>query len=188
MYAKKGKDRFVLIFPTLGVVVKIPMIRILRALKAVFFKIRDRHWKGLARICSRWAPESLFAISAMLFKGIIANQREYVLWKRSHNPFLQPTFFSFFGLFNIQAYGKPYEGHEPDLWIQIRKITREEAYCNPHQFSEPHNYCIVNGKLRILDYGGGRSARIILRYGKKIVDEFDFGFHYTTSSANKAQS
>lgn len=188
MYTKKGQDRFVLVLPKLGIAVKFPKIRLLNALSTIFNRIRSGRLKLLLWTCSKWAPESQFVISGMLLRGIVANQRERRLWKRTHNPFLQPTFFSLFGLFNIQQYGKPYLGHNTDLWVQVRKITHEDAYRDAHQFSEPSNYCVVDGKLRILDYGGRESTWVVLEYGKKIVNEFDFEYRYIFSPANNIKN
>lgn len=182
MYVKKGKDRLVLVFPILGIVIKFAVIRASEVLKVVFHSIKGGHWKLFVFLCKEWAPESPYVVSGLLFRGIVANNRERALWKRTHHSFLQPTIFSFFGLFNIQQYGKPYKSRHIDFWDQIRRITKGEAYINPHHFSEPCNYCVMDGKLRILDYGGHGSAWIVLKHGSKIADEFNFGFRYEESS------
>lgn len=173
MFLAKGKDRIVLAFPALGFVVKFPIIWLRRPIADTWSQIKTRRWKSLVYIYKKWAPECRYVISGMLLRGIVANQRERMISKRARSEFPQPTFFSFFGLLNIQRYGAPCDGEYLDLWLQIRKITRESAYKNPHQFSIPSNYCLVNGKLHILDYGGHGSAWVVLKYGKKIVDEFD---------------
>lgn len=182
MYVKKGRDRLVLVFPILGIVAKFPVIRMREILKKIFRCVRDGHWKYLEYLCTEWKPESEYVFSGMLLRGIVSNRRERALWKRTHHPFLQPTPFSFLGFFNIQIYCKPYGGCCIDLWSQIQRITKEEAYNNSHQFSEPSNYCLVGRKLRILDYGGSGSARIVMKYGEKIADEFDPEFHYRSSN------
>lgn len=179
MCVKKGKDRFVLVFPTLGIVIKFPIFHFLNILNRIFFDIKNRYWKSLVYVCCKWNPESQNVVSGLLLRGIVANQRERFLWSRTHNPFLQPTIFSFFGLLNIQLYGKPHEGRHMDLWDQVRRITKEEAYSNAHQFSEISNYTLDGGRLRMLDYGGRGSAWIVVKYGKRIVENFDPEFRYS---------
>jgi hypothetical protein len=179
MFAVRGEDRFVLVFPTLGIVMKFPVIWLYRTLDLILTEVEKGRYGVLKYVCTKWAPECRYVVSGMLLCGIIANQRERALSKRARNSFPQPTLFSFFGLVNIQKFGKPCSGNYLDLWLQVRKITKESAYRNPHQFSMPCNYTIVDGKLRILDYGGHGSSWVVLKYGEKIVNEFDPKFHYT---------
>lgn len=40
--------------------------------------------------------------SEFLFAGIMTNWNEYRFYRRTKNPFLMPSYFSLFGLFNIQ--------------------------------------------------------------------------------------
>lgn len=177
MNFKRGKDRFVLVFPSIGIVIKLPVIRINRVIDRVRSNIKRKDWKRLWSDFLKWNPENHYAISGMLLRGVMANQREGFLWKRTRNSFLQPTIFSFFGLVNIQKYAVPYpDDGGTSFWIQIRKITHEDVYCNPHQFSEPKNFCLVDGRLRILDYGGQGSTWIVVKHGRKIMEQFDPDF------------
>ncbi len=178
----KGKDRLVLVLPALGIVIKFPIIRAKEVFKKAFSDIRDKHWKAFARYFSTWSPESQYVASGKLLRGIVSNKRERRLWKRTRNAFLVPTFFSFFGLVNVEKYSKPYEGDYIDLWDQIRRITNEEAYLNPHQFSEVKNYSLVDGKLKMIDYGGHGSEWVIVKWGTRIMAQFDSQFRYAKSS------
>jgi hypothetical protein len=180
MYFVRGKDRLVLAFPALGIVIKFPMIHLWRIILSIIGCVKDSDWKRLGVFFLKWNPEHPIVFSGLIFKGVLANRRERTFWKQTHHPFLQPTIFSFFGLFNLQMYANPYRCNcYLDLWDQIRRITEGKAYANPHQFSEPENFCVVEGKLRILDYGGKGGPPVILKYGQKIQDEFDFQFHYS---------
>ncbi len=178
MHIKKGKDRFVLVFPALGIVFKFPVIRLNDVLKRIVRDSRDNSWKALRGYYFKWNPNSPFNASGKIFKGILANIRERRLWKSTQSDFLVPTFFSACGLLNIQKYSRPHGGEYLDLWIQIRKITNEEAYSNPHQFSEVGNYSLVDGKLRMIDYGGYGSEKVVTKYGQLILEKFDPNFRY----------
>ncbi len=179
MHIAHGKDRCVLVLPALGIVVKFPIIRLWRALCYVVRDSKNRRWKSLFYCLFTWNPDSHYLVSGMILKGIMSNVRERGLWKKTRNPFLQPTPFSVLGLLNIQRYGKPLECNPIDLWSQVADMTRKEAHRNSHQFSEPENYALVDGRLRILDYGGHGSTWVVVRYGRRIVDGFDPAFRWS---------
>ena len=178
MHLVKGKTRLVLVFPALGIVIKLPITEVKYALTVFASEGKNRRGHSL-RIHCRWLPECSYVFAGMIFKGVIANLRERIMYKRTHHPFLQPTIFSLFGFLNVQRYGVVCVSDCLSFWDQIRSITRQEAYTNPHQFSEPGNYCVDKGKLRIMDYGGRGSARIVLKYGRRIQEEFNFNFRYS---------
>lgn len=104
-----------------------------------------------------------------LLYGIWANWLEFYLWIKTRHSLLHPTYFSFFGLFNIQKYGKPLTHEEGDEvgMVVVRLSNAESQFCG-HGFERPENYTFVDGKLKMIDYGGKKLWPVILKHGHKI--------------------
>lgn len=175
MQIKKGQDRFVFVFPSLKIVVKLPIIHFVIAfypelLRVAFGKsIRTglKYSKGyflMRRPSPFWRA---------LFKGLHDNWGEFHFYQKTKNVFLQPTYFSFFGFLNIQLYGELYPDKDEDIWRKLCVITNDDVMNNPHHFRKSCNFCLHNGRLRILDYGDVKTQEIISRCGVKIFNEFD---------------
>jgi hypothetical protein len=116
----------------------------------------------------------------LLFKGMYENRSEYVFYSQYKSNFLLPTYFSFFGLFNIQKIGKKFEFKNEkekylSFWRQMLNVTSREATKDGHHFSNPKNFCEENGKLKIMDYGSPYTQEVLEKYGEKIYKEFDLG-------------
>lgn len=177
MYISKGSTRLVINFPSLGFVVKFPLPKpclftesLVRALK---FKFQGK-------------PELLNFVFAMdedgtyqtniritLLNGIFHNWKEYRLWSKTKSSFLEPTYFSFFGLCNIQKYGKPLKVHYGTLWHQMLKYSNEQVWDNSHHFSNLNNFSFCNGNIKMIDYGDFGMEKTVINYGDKIVRLFD---------------
>ena len=160
MKIKKGTDRIVVAFPLLGIVVKIPIIHFIRLFSVLTtekgeFPLYWKYWK------------------MKIFSGLISNWNEFRFYWRTRNPFLQPTYFSIFGLLNIQRYGEPCNLQIVDLWCQLHELTDGSVFDDSHHFANPNNFCFYKGKLRISDYGSQRSHRVIMKYGERIFKFFD---------------
>jgi hypothetical protein len=108
-----------------------------------------------------------------LFGGIMANWREFVFFHKTKHPFLLPTRFSFFGLFNIQTAGEPCLIKYVDLWCQLYELTDGKVFADSHHFENPNNFCFNGGVLRMLDYGSKRTHKVIADFGEKILKSFD---------------
>jgi len=180
MQIKKGRDRIVLILPFFGIVIKLPISHPISVIKFFFFLIKDRKSfikDGIKRIFFRFFTSRIgYGVGNFkdaMFGGMYSNWLEYLFWKRTKNPFLKPTYFSLFGLLNIQKYGKLCELEYIDFWFQLRELTKENVYDNPHHFSNPKNFTLENGKLQLVDYGSVRVYRVIAKYGRKIATEFN---------------
>ncbi|MEI6420151.1 MAG: hypothetical protein WCO30_00825 [bacterium] len=168
MITKKGNTRFVLVFPKLGFVVKFPIVRISALWPAII-----NPWKyGWETESLIWkAPVScFFSYKYLFFSGIVANWLEWRFWRRYKHPFIHPTWFSFFGLFNIQKYGKPINN---DCYFAIgssvAKTTNGASIECGHGLESSGNYCEVNGTIRLVDYGSVRTWRVIIRHGHKLM-------------------
>lgn len=107
-------------------------------------------------------------------QGILDNWREFLFFRRTHHPFLRPTYFSLFGLLNLQRAGKSVQLSQPEFWAQIHALLRSNAaWEDIHHFSNPDNFCIDNGQLQILDYGSLLTQKAVRENGLAILEGFN---------------
>ena len=169
MFISNGKDRLVLIFPTLGIVVKVAKVRIIRLLQVGFTS--KIYWSSDLSV---W---SLGGWKKLLFKGIAVNWNEFTFYRRKHILFLQPTYFSFFGFFNIQKFGKPLslseEVFKKFLLKSFSFVELQYTVRDGHHFTNPANFCVTSGRVRVLDYGSPNTRRWIEILGEKFYEKFD---------------
>ena len=181
MYFKKGRYRFVFVFPSLGIAVKFPVVCLFMAIKGLFWDIRGcEFYQAYKRMTvSVDAGAVIMGYKNILFGGVVANWREFLFYCRTKNVFLQQTYFSFFGLVNIQKAGEPSGVGVNTFWPWIREITgwhdRSDVgvYESPHHFMNPDNYCRDNCKLKFLDYGDRKVQAVIVKWGARIQESFD---------------
>ncbi|MDO8669644.1 MAG: hypothetical protein Q7K65_05105 [Candidatus Buchananbacteria bacterium] len=166
MKIKRGRHRIVLTFKR--IVIKIPR---------VYFK------DGMANLLLELKHPQLFKYyrntvlhdgtsKTSLFGGLICNWQERSFYSRTKLAILAPTYFSLFGLLNIQKMGQPIKIHDKDLLGQLIEITDKGVYSDPHTFENPDNFCILQGKISIVDYPL-KTHRVLLDYGDKIQEKFD---------------
>lgn len=168
MNFSRGRTRFVLAFPRLGFVIKFPIVKLTEVLSDIRINIKRRSF-GVIRIFFKSKIDNDFGYKNKLFYGIWSNWLEFYLWVKTRNALLHPTYFSFFGLFNIQKYGKPLTYEEGDeVGMVVARLSNDENQFCGHGFERPDNYTFVNGKLRMIDYGGRRLWPVILKYGHEI--------------------
>ncbi|OGG93353.1 hypothetical protein A2609_01525 [Candidatus Kaiserbacteria bacterium RIFOXYD1_FULL_47_14] len=177
MQIRKGNDRIVFVFPSLGIVVKLPIVHFFFAARCswqMFFHCgaKGRRWKILKRYLE-FPTKNMSSFRWFLFRGLSANWNEFRFYRKTKNPFLQPTYFSLFGLLNIQRFDEPCQLEETGFWWQLLELTNGKVSDDGHHFEEPRNFCFHNGKLRILDYGSRRTHDVVLQYGTKIVELFN---------------
>jgi len=185
MYFKKGRHRAVFIFPLLAIAIKIPMMRLFKTTKIVLRRLVHLDFKMMHRETTR--SLDCGGYKDMLFGGIVTNWREFVFFRKTKNPFLQPTHFSFFGIFNIQKMGEPCSIDSYDLIHQVCLITNYKVAVvdDCHHFSNSENFCLDDGKLKILDYGSRKTHEVIIEYGTKIFELFDPSIDYTKIEREK---
>lgn len=172
----KGSRRIVLIFPKLGFVIKLPRIFIWVFMKRMF-KFFPYYPKNKWQWMKKWFKYDVDVLTGfrdIMYKGIHDNWYERQLYKKTKNVLLQPTYFSFFGILNIQKYGEIHKMYFAYLLQEFMNLTEDEAWKDNHHFANWRNFCFENGKLKIIDYGSKRTQKIILKYGEKIAREFDF--------------
>lgn len=110
-----------------------------------------------------------------LLGGIMANYYERKFYKQTKNPFVMPTYFSFFGLFNVQKRGEEVNFWESDsLWGYVCTNSQniDQPFCDNHTLCEPKNFCIDNGKLKLVDYGNRQIAEFLRINGENLYNNF----------------
>ena len=175
MKIKKGHYRIVLVLPFLGIAIKFPIVHVLGTMKTVFFLAKEMKWKTIRML---FTFKSDLGFRKRLFGGILDNWREFTFFLKTRHPFLQPTYFSFFGLFNVQKVSEQCDIKYVDLWCQLYELTNGRVWDDSHHFENPDNFCFRDGKLRMLDYGSSRTHRVVIEYGQKILDSFNPSFDW----------
>lgn len=162
IHISKGTSRITILMdfvPT--VVLKIPRIRFREGFRVL---VADRRKWGRKET---WDENVWWSIGFCFYKGILENWREYTFYRKTKHAFLQPTWFSFLGLINIQKRGTDF-GHTADqFYLSIHEATDGECTRDAHHFSNSDNFCVSDG-VRILDYGSLRTQSIIEKHGNKI--------------------
>jgi len=168
MKIKKSRNRIVLVFPCLGIVIKLPFIHFVSGINDFLWSIKDGHFRW------RWNSniESMESFKELLFKGILYNWREYLFFIKYRHPFTTPTYFSFFGFLNLQRLGQPCIIDSLVLWQKLIKLSNGTVAQDGHHFTNPENFCFINKKLRIIDYGSLRTQQVITKIGLKIMNDF----------------
>jgi hypothetical protein len=169
----KGSSRYVLVIPFLKIVLKFPVVSSPYAiLEGVINRcenaIKHNTWP-LARKIIFGSADKWLSVRWGLLRGIVANWREYRFYKNSDSPLLWPTYFSLFGLVNVQPMAMCHPTWKSGVWPFVRETTLQMAYDDSHVFSEMPNYTVDDtGHLRIIDYANPRGQAVITKYGKEI--------------------
>ncbi len=168
---RRGRNRFVALFPKLVIVIKLPRISI-----TLFKSILNPE----KEIIKRYSIKVFFA-------GVVGNWREFLFYQKTHHCFLQPTYFSFLGLINLQRAGKECAdsniSHKIQMAIYPNKTNKERLYCvyvedvdylarDMHHWGNSYNFSFWKNKLYIHDYGSLRTQKVILKFGETIFKNF----------------
>lgn len=171
----KGTSRYVICVPSLKIVIKFPVMHFKDCYHLIFNY-------GIKRGCLKQLLTNsvyrMVSIRGQLFRGFVDNWKEFCFYRETKNEFLQPTYFSLLGFINFQKLGSECNLTYIDHWSQIRTITNQEAYCDPHHFSEPRNFCLEDGLLKMLDYGNPKTHEVIAKYGTVIQEKYDINFSW----------
>jgi hypothetical protein len=110
-----------------------------------------------------------------LMEGVMANIQEWRFYRKTKHAFVMPTYFSFFGLFNIQKRGQEINFWKGvDVWHYIHQHVQNHAqpFCDGHTLAEIYNFCLDDGHLKIVDYGSRRLEPFIEINGQRLYDNF----------------
>jgi hypothetical protein len=179
-----GRERIALVMPTLGIVVKIPRIRLLRVIKSLVYHIRHRAWRGLLGNLRRSPTAPSLSFQFDLFGGLVSNFSEFWFYLTTRNPFLQPTYLSLLGILNIQRYGEPCPMEAWPMRHEFERLIGQEYMHDGHHFANPRNFSVVLAeategdekctrlRLRINDYGSPRTQAVVTLWGHKLFRGF----------------
>ena len=161
-----GETRIVFVFKK--IVIKIPSVRIFTRCSQFFSKKENK-------LIDKWICPSFSFFFKWFLRGLWCNWSEFVFYLFHPNiKILMPTYFSLFGLINIQRRGMIIKKTDRYIFYQIYKISGHDPDINKdvHLFGEHRNFCSENGRLKIVDYAGELTQKIILKHGEKISREF----------------
>lgn len=186
MHVHKGSSRIAIIFPSLHIAVKLPKVYVWSALRLFGHEVRLGYWSLLRNEFTSYTVEMYGCIKRLLFLGIVSNWREFTLYRSTRNSLLEPTYFSLFGLLNIQRANPISEFQSVDLWTQLYGITKGKVFDDSHAFAESDNFTFCDGKLRMIDYGSSGCREVIKLFGEKIFGEFDPRFSWEEEKERRA--
>ena len=172
MKIEKGRNRFVLVFKNF--VVKFPRIRLIKAIQRIYRATKG----GYLLKCLSWNSTISMSPRHFLLRGLMDNFGEFIFYLTTQSKCVKPTYFSLFGLLNIQKGGNILILHSEAEYVnffgQLYDITNGEVFKDAHTFSNPKNFCRENEKLKMVDYGNTKVRNILLKYGDKVLKQFNF--------------
>ena len=161
--------------PRLGIVIKMPIIYFRSGLKTIYYELKHRRFK---KHCLEYTVDHWGSMQMLLFKGIVENWNEFTFCASERNPaYLVPTYFSMFGLLNIQKIASPMSGSNNVLWLWFTTIiSQEELFKDSHHFVNPENFSYQNDKFQIIDYGTSRARGVLRKYGTTLHESYNPSF------------
>jgi hypothetical protein len=130
--------------------------------------VKKKSWKSFRREMIDTSTDYPFGLRGCLLAGLNANWREYCFYKRSRNPFVWPTAFSFFGIINVQRIGTKCGYTTTEVWKTLYRIAGNDLFADNHCFANSDNFCVSKDKkLRLLDYASEGSQKVVLQYGEQ---------------------
>ncbi len=114
------------------------------------------------------------ALNVEMFGGFMANWNEFIFFVKTRNKFLLPTYFSFFGLINIQKKGNVLNWKDGDFFVFLQNNSKikDQIFVDAHSFDNPQNFYLDNGKLKMIDYGSRHCRSFILENWEQIQNNF----------------
>lgn len=113
-------------------------------------------------------------LNSEIFGGMMANWNEFIFFIKTRNSFLLPTYFSFFGLVNIQKRGQALDWTEDNFFVFLQENSQEkdQIFIDTHSFDNPRNFCLDNSKLKMIDYGSRHCRSFIMENWEQIQNNF----------------
>jgi hypothetical protein len=147
---KRGSTRWVILIGSKAI--KIARLNPTRLIRRLFECWRSRE---LTRKALRYGSNPVHGGLRYLLAGITANLQEARVWKE--HPFypLAPTTHSWLGLVNIQVRGQEITKDELHVEHPFVHRLRDAAPDDRADLMLADNFCRVNGRVRLVDYGGG---------------------------------
>jgi hypothetical protein len=154
-----GRARFVFIFPRLKIVLKIPKIYVIQFVQSAIFSLKHKRFLVYWRYSVEQGEHKW-----LLFNGFLENIGEFLFFRKRKYPVLLKTYFSLFGLLNIQKLGKKLPD-TIDIWHVFNRVgTNEEVdalWKDAHHFSENGNFFWEDERLQMNDYGSKKCHHVL---------------------------
>lgn len=148
-----GTTRVVWVFPWFAV--KFPKVEIKKLCKIIWKLRKKPFW--LKIIFFQKSDQYPFTVHYFLTKGFLNNWSEFVFYQRNKkSPFIFPTYFSFFGIFNITPIGEELK-KQPSFF---RTSTFKNM--DRHHFVKASSFCTYQGRTCMWDYGDPLTQSVIL--------------------------
>ena len=120
--------------------------------------------------------EKCFSPWYYLLVGILANINERRFYKKTKNPFVMPTYFSFLGFVNIQKRGRKIEfWDDSDVFSFLcqNSANRSQPYADGHALAEIENFVIDDDDhLKLVDYGNRQVCPFLEMNGENLYNNF----------------
>lgn len=169
-----GSNRVVVDLIKLGFVVKLPIVRGILLAQSLYVLLKKSSFIPFWRwVCYPMDSCGLCGIKRLAFKGFADNWREFAFSRFERHPFAQTTYFSLFGLVNVQKRGDPLGMDYWDFRRQVERLIGQKLfYSDPHHFASMQNFCLHDGRLRMVDYGSPKTRKVIRERGMHVYLNF----------------
>lgn len=159
-----GTTRIVVLMPAVGIAVKLPYVDVRRC-RWTEWNAWTLSWRKPA---SNWCA---------LLKGVVANHREWLFWKRTQHSLLWPTIWSLCGLVNVQHIAPSFSPTLLEHSIRMSIAFGYEPFevvgvPDGHVFEVVENFTMVGGALYLLDYGDVYTHEVVQRWGTQIQERY----------------
>lgn len=185
----QGFTRNVVLVHPLQIALKFPRFDFLRGIRALwkilhyglcYLYFKDKAYLKKFNYDVRWVlfahyeRTTPFSISTCWFRGIMANLNEFRFYLSDRkNPLLVPTFFSLFGIFNIQPLVIPLKQYNLRIWDGCRSSTDSEDEINSfdtHSWDSGNFTQQKDGTIALYDYASSRAWPLVKKYGRRFTN------------------
>lgn len=157
-----GATRFVVLVGNIAI--KFPRPRPLYVLIRFARHVRNKEVKK--RLLGHGQTPTIGAMR-YLFGGIVTNWNEHRVWKNHAHDILVPTWFSLFGLVNIQKRGAEVDQQELDLRNPFLPYLDRMDLELSRDLTNSRNFCRLNRRIRIHTYGSDKCLHFLSRLYKE---------------------
>lgn len=181
----QGTTRNVVLIHPLGIALEFPRFDFFAGVKIILkvlglcfgaYVLKKKEKKIDLRWTCKWILFSSYekkwpqSLMYLWFRGIMANINEMRYWIFHYdNPLLMPTYFSLFGLVNIQPIVEPIRTLSNDEIYQkiylATDIENEMDDYNTHAWEDINFTKRKDGGIAMYDYGSSRAFPMVLKYG-----------------------
>ncbi len=170
---KKGNRRIVLLVGPFAI--KIARVRLIKYLATIRQNwTRAENLKNFLRLVKKdlcYPIDTDGGFKHLIFRGLLANLREFAYFVLKRCPNMMPIYFSLLGFVNIQRSGLPCDLDYRTLWFDhIQGKLQDDGIESPvrrfgHHFSNSENFCFDSkGRLRMVDYGDPETVWLLQKY------------------------